>query len=149
MDEVSHLKLMTMSLLQTCGYISEQMQAEVTIDVNKFLGAFSIEVAGSRVHPPLWTQNEDNTTNVISPIPIPLTGEAAATPGPFSMEDYRKTRQAEALRWIDLQEKRSSIIARLQPVTREEYEQLRNAVKAENRPLCRKGKKQGMIKYSY
>jgi len=80
--------------------------------------------------------------------PISSTHEATATPVQFGMDEYRKCRQTEALHWIDLQEKRSSIIARLQPVTPEEYERLRDAVKAETGPLRRKSKKKaGTINY--
>jgi hypothetical protein len=43
MEERSHLNLMTMALLQTCGYVIDQMQSEVAVDINKFLEAFSIE----------------------------------------------------------------------------------------------------------
>jgi len=70
MNEFSHLRLITMSLLQTCSYVTEQMQNEVKIDVNKFLEAFSIDVGGSRIRPPSWIRNENNTANVIPPVPI-------------------------------------------------------------------------------
>jgi len=145
MDKVSHLNLITMSLLQTCSYVTEQMHTEVSIDVNKFLDAFSIEVEGGRIHPPSWNRHESDL--VITPsLPVP----PVASPNIFNMDDYRKCRQEEAIRWIDLQEKRSSIIARLQPVTPDEYNQLRDAVKAENGPLRRKAKKlAGMNNYLY
>jgi len=144
MEQISHLNLMSMSLLQTCGYISEQMQAEVSIDVNKFLGSFSIEVDGRRVHPPSWRQNERGSVTIEPPAPIlPMPSSEPLPMDPtFTMDDYRKSRQAEALRWIDLQEKRASIIARLQPVTAEEYQRLRDAVTSEMEPFHRKQKKQ-------
>jgi len=142
MKKYSHLKLITMSLLQTCGYVSEQMHTNVTIDVNKFLEAFSIDVPGGQLCPPSWTLHERDSVMITQPSPIPPTLQTGETPTSFTMEDYRRCRQAEALHWIDLQEKRSSIIARLQPTTSEEYAQLRNAVKAETAPFCRKGKKQ-------
>ena len=40
MEDISSLKLMSMALLQTSGYITQQMEADIVIDVNKFLGAF-------------------------------------------------------------------------------------------------------------
>ncbi len=145
MEKVSHLKLITMSLLQTCSYVSEQMHMEVTIDVNKFLEAFSIKAEGGRIHPPSWTQHKTNSPTISQSPPIPLapqTSQTTASLDFFSMDDYRQCRRAEALRWIDLQEKRSSVIARFQPTTHEEYERLRNAVKADSGPFRRKGKKQ-------
>ena len=48
--------------------------------------------------------------------------------------------QAEAINWINLQEKRASIIARLHPVTPEEYEKRRKLVKTDSGPLRRKGR---------
>ena len=144
MDKVSHLNLIAMSLLQTCSYVTEQMRTEVTIDVNKFLEAFSIEVEGGRIHPPSWNRHENNSVTITQSSPIP------PTPYIFSMDDYRKCRQEEALRWINLQERRSSIIAQLQPVTPDEYNQLRNTVKMETGPLRRKAKKQaGRKNYLY
>jgi hypothetical protein len=53
MEESLHLKLMTMALLQTCGYVIDQMQTKVTVDINKFLDAFSIEDDGRSIQPPL------------------------------------------------------------------------------------------------
>ena len=53
------------------------------------------------------------------------------------MDDYQRYRQAEALRWIDLQERRASIIARLQLTSREEYQKLRDAVRTEQGQLSR------------
>ena len=146
MNEVSHLRLITMSLLQTCSYVTEQMRTEVKIDVNKFLEAFSIDIAGNNIHPPSWTLNENDSFDVIPSTSTPstsMTNGDAVTPNPFGMHEYCKCRQAEALRWIDLQEKRSSIIARLQPVTPEEYEQFRDTVKSDAGPFRRKNKKQG------
>jgi len=133
-----------MSLLQTCGYVTEQMRTEVKIDVNKFLEAFYIDIAGNNIHPPSWTLNENNTVDVIpstSTSSTSMINGDVVTPIPFSMHEYRKCRQAEALRWIDLQEKRSSVIARLRPVTPEEYEQFRDAVKTDAGLIRQKNKK--------
>lgn len=46
MEESSHLNLMSMALLQTCGYVIDQMQTKVNSDINIFLEAFSIEEDG-------------------------------------------------------------------------------------------------------
>jgi hypothetical protein len=151
MEERSHLNLMTMALLQTCGYVIDQMQTEVTVDINKFLEAFSIEGDGGSIRPPSWTKSEDNSV-VITPyalsLPIQPQNDALAIPSPFNMDDYRECRQAEALRWINLQEKRGSIIARLQPVSAEEYQILRNAVLSKPGPLLRKQKRKTGLKYA-
>lgn len=128
MQDVSHLKLITTSLLQTCGYITGQMKAPVTIDVNKFMEAFSINMDGQEVHPPSWRAGEDNSVTL-----SPTTPVLPSTPlRPFTMEDYILCRRAEAIRWIDHQEKQSSIIPRLQPVTPEEYQERRDAVNSES-----------------
>jgi hypothetical protein len=119
MEEPSHLNLMTMALLQTCGYVMDQMQTEVTIDINKFLEAFSIEGEDGRIRPPSWTKTEGNSVLI-----KPNTTSSISPESSFNMDDYRQCRLAEALRWIDLQEKRASIIARLQPVSAEEYQKL-------------------------
>lgn len=149
MEESSHLNLMTMALLQTCGYVVDQMQAEVTIDINKFLEAFSIEGDGRRIRPPSWSKSEHDLV-VITPcaleLPTPLQNNSSAIPPPFNMNDYRQCRQAEALRWIDLQEKRSSIISRLQPVSAEDYQKLRNAILSKPGPLLRKLKRKPGLK---
>lgn len=143
MEESSHLNLMTMALLQTCGYVIDQMQTKVTVDINKFLEAFSIEGDGGSIRPPSWTKSEGDSV-AIAPyalsLPTPLQNDSLAIPSPFNMDDYRRCRQAEALRWIDLQEKRSSIIARLRPVSAEEYQKLRNAILSEHGQLLRKQK---------
>lgn len=144
MEDASHLKLIAMGLLQTCSYVTEQMQTPVTIDLNKFLESFSITKAdGAVIHPPSWMAEEDNCPRIsTTKTHIPdLQSSSVITPKPFTMEDYRLSRQAEAIRWIDLQEKRASIIARLQPVRPEEYQERRDAVKAESGPLRRKGMK--------
>lgn len=141
MEESSHLNLITMALLQTCGYVVDQMQAEVTVDVNKFLDAFSIERDGQRIRPPLWTKTEGNSV-AITQSPLTSSGslqnDSLANPSLFNMDDYRRCRQAEALRWIDLQEKRASIIARFQPTSAEEYQTLRNAVLSKAGPETKK-----------
>lgn len=149
MEESSHLNLMTMALLQTCGYVIDQMQTEVTIDVNKFLEAFSIEGDGGRIRPPSWTQSEGNLV-AITPYtsPLPPENDSSTIPSPFNMDDYRRCRQAEALRWIDLQEKRAAIIARLQPVSAEEYQKLRDDVLSKSGPLLRKQKRKMGLKYA-
>jgi hypothetical protein len=149
MQQISHLKLMSMGCLQACGFFMEQMPYNVTIDVNKFLGAFSMEEEGKRICPPSWVQGENNSV-AIGPLVSTTLSETSTLSPVFNMVDYRKYRQKEALQWIDLQEKRSSIIARLQPTSPEEFQKLRDAVMSDNGPLCRKGKKQsGMNRYSY
>ena len=143
MEESSHLNLMTMALLQTCGYVIDQMQSEVNIDINQFLQAFSIKANNGYIRPPSWTKNETGSV-VITPSlasPLPSQNEALST---FNMDDYRQCRQAEALRWINLQEKRASIIARLQPVSADEYQERRKTVLLKLGPLVRKKKKTGL-----
>lgn len=151
MEESSHLNLMTMALLQTCGYVMDQMQTEVTIDVNKFLGAFSIEGGDRHIQPPSWTKREGNSV-VITPYslasPMSTQNNSSAISPPFDMNDYRQCRQAEALRWIDLQEKRSSVISRLQPVSAEDYQKMRNTILSKLGPLLRKPKKKIGLKKS-
>lgn len=66
MEDVSHL---TMGFLQTCGYMSEQMQSHVKIDVKKFLGAFSIETDGGYIHPPSWIPGSESVA-VVPSVPI-------------------------------------------------------------------------------
>ena len=63
MEDYSHLKLISMGLLQTCGYVTEQMQTPVTIGVNKFLESFSIKADGETIHPPTWTAREGNSVS--------------------------------------------------------------------------------------
>lgn len=149
MEESSHLNLMTMALLQTCGYVLDQMQAKVTVDINKFLEAFSIEGDGGSVRPPTWTKCEGNLA-MITPHALRSSlapqNDSPTIPSPFNMDDYRQCRQAEALRWIDLQEKRASIIARLQPVSAEEYQNLRNAILSKPGALLRKQKRKTGLK---
>ena len=151
MQQTSHLKLMTMGCLQACGFFMEQMPYDISIDINKFLGAFSMELGGQHVSPPSWVQGENSVEVLSSPSTSSTPPSEISTPPPvFNMVDYRKYRQKEALQWIDLQEKRSSIIARLQPTSREEYQKLRDSVMSENGPLRRKPKKQtGMKIYSF
>lgn len=145
MEKVSHLNLMSMGLLQTSGYVTDQMQTKVSIDINKFLGAFSIEVDGRRIHPPSWTQSEHDSSSGLPHTPTQQPSSSissSASTNVFNMDHYRIIRQAEAIRWIDLQERRSSIIARLQPTTAEEYQRLRHAVTSDSPPSHRKVKKQ-------
>src|SRR5271168_3590995 len=61
MQDISHLKLIAMSLLQTSSYVTEQMQTPVTIDVNKFLEAFSIKAEGQVIHPPSCIAGEEDS----------------------------------------------------------------------------------------
>ena len=107
--------------------------------------SFSIKTNGGLIHPPSWTLREDDLVTMspsISVVPISESGSLMSSPKPFDMDDYRRCRQAEAIRWIDLQEKRASIINRLRPVTTEEYQARRDAVNSESGPFCRKDKKQ-------
>jgi hypothetical protein len=152
MEKESHLKLITMGLLQTCSYVTEQMQTKVNIDINKFLEAFSIEVDGSSFHPSSWTLSEQDSTSfgphsqIRQASTSNLSSQAAST-NILNMDNYRTSRQAEAIRWIDLQERRSSIISRLQPTTAEEYQHLRDAVTSENAPIGRTVKKKTGMKH--
>lgn len=150
MEESSHLNLITMALLQTCGYVIDQMQTEVAIDINKFLEAFSIEGDSGRIRPPSWTKKEDDSVEIKPNAFASSTAQndLSAIPSPFNMEDYRQCRQAEAVRWIDLQEKRASIIARLQPVSAEEYQKLRDAILSKPGLLLRKQKRKTGLKYA-
>jgi hypothetical protein len=145
MQEVSQLKLMAMGLLQTCSYVTEQMQTAVTIDVNKFMESFSIKAEdGREIRPLSWIVGEGDLVTISSAmgvIPNSQSNLPTASRKPFTMEDYSRCRQAEAIHWIDLQEKRASIIARLQPVTPEEYQARRDAVYSETGVVCRKGMK--------
>ena len=136
MEDISALKLVSMALLQTSGYVTKQMHAEVAIDVNKFLSAFSIKKEDGLLHPPSWIpcEDEDDLVNVI---PNQPSSSSTSITDAFDMSDYSKCRQAEAIRWINLREKRASIIPRLQPVTAEEYQRLRDAVLSESGPMQR------------
>jgi hypothetical protein len=150
MEQTSHLNLMSMGCLQACAYITEQMPSKVTIDVNMFLNAFSIKADNKQVHPPSWVQNNDNSVTIIpsTATSSTLASEPSTSSSPtiFDTNDYRACRQAEALRWIDLQEKRASIIARIQPTSKEEYQKLRDDVMSETEPSSRKLKKKGRKK---
>jgi hypothetical protein len=138
MEQISSLKLMSMSILQASSYFTEQMQAEVSIDLNKFIGAFSIKTDKGYIHPPSWIPcgDDDESVNVL---PTPPSPSSAAT---FNMTNYSKCRQAEAIRWIDLQEKRASIIPDTNPVTAEAYQKLRDAVRLQSRHPHRTNKKE-------
>jgi hypothetical protein len=141
MQDISQLKLMAMSLLQTCSYVTEQMQTPVTIDVNKFMESFSIkDKDGGDVHPPSWIAGKDDmvTFSPATAFSISQPGLLTGSPKPFTMDEYAQCRQAEAIRWINLQEKRASVIAHLQPVMPEEYEGRRKAVYLETGTLGRK-----------
>lgn len=128
-----------MGLLQMSGYITRQMQAEVVIDVNKFLGAFSIMTDKGYLSPPSWTGCEDDEDSAII-LPVPLSPLSNTPTGTFNMTDYSKCRQAEAIRWLNLQEKRASIIPRMQPVSAKAYQELRDAIVFESGPQQRKAK---------
>lgn len=136
---------MAMSLLQTCHYVTEQMQSPVRINVNKFLESFSIQTEEGDFHPPSWIAGKDGSV-LFSPAIIPNSGTSSLTPPSpspsptlFTMDEYSRSRQAEAIRWINLQEKRASIIACLQPVTPEDYQAHRDAITSQSGPLRRKG----------
>lgn len=137
--------------MQACGFFTEQMPCEVSIDVNMFLGAFSIEVDGQRIRPPSWVSNGNNAITIVPSTPVPCSPPSESStslPIPFSMNDYRRCRQEEAIRWINLQEKRASIIPRLKVTMPEDYENQRQAIMSETGPFCRKQKKQsGMLIY--
>jgi len=62
------------------------------------------------------------------------------------MNNDHQCRQVEALQWIDLQEKRSSIISHLQPVSAEDYQKLRNTILSKPGPLLRKLKRKTGLK---
>ena len=96
MEDISSLKLMSMGLLQTSGYIIKQMQTEVVIDVNKFLGAFSIRTDEGHLRPPSWIPCEDDeeSVNIITVPPPPSLNTSIGT---FDMTDYSRCRQAEAI----------------------------------------------------
>ena len=138
----SHLNLIAMSLLQICSYVTEQMQSMVSIDVNKFLESFSIKDDRGEIHPPFWIAGEDDYVT-FSPtttlIPNSQSSSPTSSSKPFTMEDYSRCRRAEAIRWINLQEKRASIMARLRPAKPEEYQERRDAVNSASGPLRRKG----------
>ena len=138
MQDVSHLKLIAMGLLQTCNYVTEQMQTRVSIDINKFMESFSIKTEDGRdIHPPSWIEGEGDSVTFSTTTP----SSSSLTPSqkPFTMNIYCRVQQAEEICWINLQEKRATIIPRLQPLTPEEYQACRDAVYAESSGLARKG----------
>ena len=147
MQDISHLKLMAMSLLQTCSYVTEQMQTPVTIDINKFMQSFSIKADDRQVfHPPSLIAGEDDSVT-ISPatmaIPDSSSSSLTASPDsePYTAKQYTGCRRVEAIGWINLQEKQGSVIPRLHPVTPEEYQERRDYINSESGPLRRKGMK--------
>lgn len=77
---------------------------------------------------------------------MPPQNNSSAIPPPFNMNDYHQCRQVEALQWIDLQEKRSSIISCLRPVSTEDYQKLRNAILSKPGPLLQKLKRKTGLK---
>jgi hypothetical protein len=151
MEQTSHLNLMSMGFLQACAFFAEQMPCQVDIDINMFLKAFSIKVDDQRIHPPSWVQNDDKSVMIV---PSATTSSTPSTPSVepsavFDMDVYRAARQAEALRWINLQEKRASIMARIHPTSAEEYQKLRDIVMSEAGTIYRKQKKTGTKTCSY
>jgi hypothetical protein len=99
MQDVSHMKLITMSLLQTCSYITNQVQTAVTIDVNKFMESFPIKADGRNLHPPSWNAGEDDSVTFFPTALIPDSQSSSLTPGShFTMEDYSRCRRVEAIR---------------------------------------------------
>ena len=93
MQQISHLKLMSMGCLQACGFFAEQMPCEVSIDINMFLRAFSIKVDDQRIHPPSWVQNDDNSVMIVPSAATSSTPPSEpSTPSPtvFDMDDYRR-----------------------------------------------------------
>ena len=129
LERESHLKLMTMGLVQTCSYVIKQMQTKVTIDINKFLEAFSMEADGHCIHSPLWTQSEHNSASIRPHTPMVQSNlSSSMSTCNLDMDDYHTSHQAEAICWINLQEKRSC----LQPTTAEEYQHLREAVTSDS-----------------
>ena len=91
------------------------MQTPVFIDVNKFMDSFSIKVKakdGRDIHPPSWIEGEGDSVTFSTT--IPSSSSLAPSQKPFTMDIYCRVRQAEEIRWINLQEKRASIIPRLQ-----------------------------------
>ena len=122
MQDISSLKLIAMGLLQTCSYVTQQMQTPVTIDVNKFLELFSIKAEdGGDVHPPFWIEGENDSVTFSSATATTPDSPSFSTFQKFTMDNYSQCRQAEAIRWINLQERRASVIPRLQLITAEEY----------------------------
>ena len=140
MQDISSLKLIAMGLLQTCSYVTQQMQTPVTMDVNKFLESFSIKAEdGGDVHPPFWIEGEDDSVTFSSATATTSNSPSFSASQKFTMDNYSQCRQAEAIRWINLQERRASVIPRLQPISPEEYQACRDAVYSESGGLHRKG----------
>ena len=96
MEDISVLKLVSMGLLQTSGYVTKQMQAEVKIDVNIFLSTFSIKTDDGLFHLPSWIpcKDEDDSVDIL---PNPPSSSSISTPDAFDMSDYSKCCQAEAI----------------------------------------------------
>lgn len=111
-----------------------------------------MEADGTRIHPSSWTLSEQDSASfgphsqIRQASTSNLSSQAMST-NILNMDNYRTSRQAEAIRWIDLQERRSSIISRLQPTTAEEYQHLRDAVTSENAPIRRTVKKKTGMKH--
>ena len=92
MEKISHLKLMSMGCFQACSFFTEQMPHEVAIDVNMFLGAFSIEVDGQRVRPPSWVQGEHDSVTIVPSASTSSTvpSEPSTSPPVFNIDNYRR-----------------------------------------------------------
>ena len=89
-----------------------------------------MEADGTSIHPSSWTLSEQDSASFGPHSQIRqeastsnLSSQAMST-NILNMDNYRTSHQAEAIRWIDLQERRSSIISCLQPTTTEEYQHL-------------------------
>ena len=87
--DVSHLKLIAMSLLQTCGYITDQMQPTVSIDVNKLLESFSIKDDRGDIHPPLWMQGKTILLHFLLKLPLFPTPNLFLLPHLQSLSPWR------------------------------------------------------------
>ena len=90
MQEILHLKLMSMGYLQACSFFSEQMPHNIAIDVNMFLGAFSIEVDGQRIRPPSWVQSENDLVTIVPSASTSSAppSESSTSPPIFNMDNY-------------------------------------------------------------
>ena len=101
-----------------------------------------MEADGHCIHPPLWTQSKHNSVSIRPHTPMVQSNlSSSVSTCNLDMDDYHTSHQAEAIHWINLQEKRSSIISHLQPTTAEEYQHLREAVRSDSGPLSRRARK--------
>jgi len=82
--------------------------------------SFTIKAKEGDIHPPSWIAGENNSVTfspTTSVIPHSQSGSHATSPAHFTMQDYSHCRQAEAINWINLQEKQASVRPRLHPGT--------------------------------